>query len=355
MIRMNHLKSKLLFIIIAFSITFTLNTSYAQTPISLKLDTLQNVPPATIIWQKIYGGFADDRAFYAVPAADGYLVVGSTRSIVANTTVGWVLRLNSNGNAIWNETFLEGSGTEIRYAINLNDSFLLVGNEFLSTGVINGFVAKIDNQGILLWERLVGGGEVGKLFSAIANPDGFVLLGSSSYDTYGDSHAWIVKIDLQGNIIWNKIYGNATDTVARTGVLASDGAYMVAGFTDPRGESNYDFLLLKIDSGGNLMWNKTYGGTGSEEAHSMTKVSDGYVIVGDTQSAGTDIHALVIKVDFNGNVIWSETIGGKNADSPAYVTSSSDGGYLVAGFTFSFGAGNRDFWLFKISDSGQVL
>ncbi len=319
------------------------------------MNTLQNVPPATVIWQKTYGGSADNRAFYALPTADGYLVVGSTESIVANTTVGWVLRLDSNGNAIWNKTFLEGSGTEIRYAINLNDSFLLVGNEFLPTGAVNGYVAKIDSQGNLLWKIVIGNDEVDKLFSAIATQDGFVLLGSSSYDTNGDSHATVIKIDLQGNIIWNKIYGNATDTVARTGVLAPDGAYMVAGFTDPRGEGNYDFLLLKIDSAGNLIWNKTYGGTGTEEAHSMTKASDGYVIVGDTQSAGTDIHALVIKVDFNGNVLWSKTIGGKNADSPAYVTSSSDGGYLVAGFTFSFGAGNRDFWLFKISDSGQVL
>jgi hypothetical protein len=130
---------------------------------------------------------------------------------------------------------------------------------------------------------------------------------------------------------------------------------MIAGFTNPRGEGNYDFLLLKIDSSGNLIWNTAYGGRGTQEAHSMIKASNGFVIVGDTQSTGTNIHALVIKVDFNGNLLWSKIIGGKNADSPAYVTSSSDGNYLVAGFTFSFGAGNRDFWLFKISDSGQVL
>jgi hypothetical protein len=63
----------------------------------------------------------------------------------------------------------------------------------------------------------------------------------------------------------------------------------------------------------------------------------------------------VVKVDLNGTMLWAKTVGGKNVDSPSCITPSKDGGYLVGGFTFSFGAGNRDFWLFKIDDSGQVL
>ena len=87
----------------------------------------------------------------------------------------------------------------------------------------------------------------------------------------------------------------------------------------------------------------------------MAKASDGYVIVGDTESPQTNIDAWVVKVDFNGNVIWDKTVGGNNADSPSYITPTKDGGFLVSGFTFSFGEGNRDFWLFKIDDSGNVL
>ena len=129
---------------------------------------------------------------------------------------------------------------------------------------------------------------------------------------------------------------------------------MVAGYTNPRGENNYDFLLMQIDPNGNMIWNETYGGTGSQEASAMTKASDGYVIVGDTQSPNSNIHAWVVKVDWNGTMLWAKTVGGKNADSPYCITPSEDGGYLVGGFTFSFGAVNRDFWLFKIDDSGQV-
>ena len=130
---------------------------------------------------------------------------------------------------------------------------------------------------------------------------------------------------------------------------------MVAGYTNSRGDNNYDFLLMKIDPNGNMMWNKTYGETGSQEASAMTKAPDGYVIVGNTQSPDGIMHAWVVKVDWNGTMLWAKTVGGKNADSPYFITPSEDGGYLVGGFTFSFGAGNRDFWLFKIDDSGQVL
>ena len=129
---------------------------------------------------------------------------------------------------------------------------------------------------------------------------------------------------------------------------------MVAGYTNSRGDNNYDFLLMQIDPNGNMIWNKTYGETGSQEASAMTKAPDGYVIVGDTQSPDSNIHAWVVKVDWNGTMLWAKTVGGKNADSPYFITPSEDGGYLVGGFTFSFGAVNRDFWLFKIDDSGQV-
>ena len=130
---------------------------------------------------------------------------------------------------------------------------------------------------------------------------------------------------------------------------------MVAGYTNNRSEGNYDFYLLKIAADGNLVWNKTYGRAESEKAYSMAKAPDGYVLVGDVDSPQTATDAWAVMVDLNGNMVWNTTVGGKNADSPAYITPAKDGGYLVAGFTFSFGAGQRDFWLFKIDEAGQVI
>jgi hypothetical protein len=348
---------KIIATLLAILIILTISFSAAQTPTPLKIsdDSSASVLPANLIWEKTYGGSSDDRAFFAVPAGDGYLVVGSSRSIIANTTVGWVLKLDENGNEIWNKTFLEGFGMEIRYAVNLTDGFLLVGNQFLVSGGVNGYVAKIDNQGNLLWQTFLGGGSLNKLFSGIATTDGFVVFGLTQSNDNNSSVAWVAKLNGYGNVVWNETYGQPNETALRSGVLAQDGDYVVAGYTDLPNVHNYDFYLLKIHPDGSLVWNKTYGGVQSEKAYSMTKVADGYVLVGEVESQTTSTDAWVLKVDENGNKIWDRTVGGKEADSPAYVTQSKDGGYLVAGFTFSFGAGNRDFWLFKISDQGQVL
>ena len=154
---------------------------------------------------------------------------------------------------------------------------------------------------------------------------------------------------------WNKTYGGLTDDGVRSGVLAGDGDYLATGYTNPEGDSNYDFLLLKIDLSGNMVWNKTFGEAESEKAYAMAKAVDGYIIVGDAQSPNSGTDAWVLKADLNGNMLWNKTVGGKNADSPTCIALSKDSGYLVAGYTFSFGKGQRDFWLFKIDDSGQVL
>ena len=355
---MNQSKTvKIIVTLLAILIILTISFSAAQTPTPLKVngDTEMSVLPANLIWEKTYGGPSDDRAFFAVPAGDGYLVVGSSRSIAVNTTVGWILKLDENGNEVWNKTFLEGFGMEIRYAVNLTDGFLLVGNQFLASGDVNGYVAKIDFEGNLLWQTFLDGGSVNKLFSGIATSDGFAVFGLTQSNDNSPSAAWVVKLNGDGNVVWNETYGQPNETALRSGVLAQDGDYVVAGYTDLPNVNNYDFYLLQIQPDGSLVWNKTYGGIQSEKAYSMTKASNGYVLVGEIESQTTSTDAWVLKVDENGNKIWDRTVGGKEADSPAYVTQSKEGGYLVSGFTFSFGAGNRDFWLFKISDQGQVI
>jgi hypothetical protein len=343
--------------VLALLILLTNSLGASQNTRFLKIDDnkLVSVPPANVLWAKTFGGPADDRAFYSLPTNDGYLVVGSSRSIVVNKTVGWVLKLNLSGDFVWNKTFLQGWGTELRYAINLTDGYLLVGNEFFASGEVRGYVVRIDNQGDLQWMKVLGEDATGKLFSGIAANDGFVVFGLSSQSIGGGSSVWAVKFDVTGNMIWSRTYGLSVDSAARSGLLTQDGDYLVAGYSDSNGDGNYDFCLLKLNGNGDILWNKTYGGEGSQKAYSITKENDGYVVVGDIQLPNSTTDAWVLKVDPAGNVLWNKSVGGKDADSAAYVTTSRDGGYLVSGFTFSFGAGNRDFWMFKISNSGKVF
>ena len=144
---------KILILLLTVSIILTASISVIENSSPKINGTSVSVLPANVIWEKNYGVVGDDdRAYSALPVGDGYLVVGSSESNKTGVTVGWALMLDQDGNVIWNQTFLEGSGTELRVALNLTDGFLLVGNEFLPSGDENGYVAKINSQGALIWQ-----------------------------------------------------------------------------------------------------------------------------------------------------------------------------------------------------------
>jgi hypothetical protein len=344
---------------IAIAIVLTLVTATAQTSPSLAVENgaSVNVSSAQAVWAKTYGGAADDRAFCLLPVDGGFLAVGSSRSIITNTTVGWALRLDGDGNMLWNQTYLYHTsvGTEIRCAANLTDGYLLVGNVFQSTGDIDGYIAKTDLDGNVLWQRFVGGARTDKLFGGVLSDGSFYCYGLTYSYSEGTAVGWILRLDGDGTLMWNHIYGQGEDTALRSAVSAGNGC-LVAGYQDPSGTGNYDFCLYKVTADGNVAWNQTYGGDQSEKAYSITVASDdGYILVGDLTSPETSTDALAIKIDTDGHVVWRQQFGGSQADSPSHVTVAQDGGYLLTGCTFSYGAGYRDFWLTKLTGTGEVV
>lgn len=313
------------------------------------------VEPAKLIWEKTYGGSGDDRAFSAAKVDDGFLVVGSSKSLKVDETVGWVLRLNSIGEVVWNWTFSVEDGSEFRQVLSLTDGFLLVGNVFKLSGDVDGYVLRTDSEGRLMWNITLGSEGVDRLFSATETADGFVLAGLTSHTAEGVSSVWIVKISGNGSVVWQKTFHEGSESAGRSVVCDGDDC-LVAGYTSLDGSENYDFLMMKLNTLGEVVWNRTYGGLQSDKAYALTKVSGGFVVVGDTRSKGMgDNDAWVVKVDSDGDIQWDTTFGGKDYDSPTCVTISTDGGLLVGGFTFSFGNGKRDFWLTKLDGSGREL
>ncbi|XHH07905.1 MAG: hypothetical protein ACFCUE_10035 [Candidatus Bathyarchaeia archaeon] len=310
-----------------------------------------------MVWEKTFGGTADDRAFYASATDGGLLIVGSTRSITADQTVAWVIKLDENGNLLWNKTYPESSGSEFRYIINLQDGFLLVGNVFHSEGSVAGFVVKIDGQGNTQWSTTLGLEKINRLFSAVRAGDSFVLAGLTQTLDSAFADVWLTKITDDGNIIWNKTFSSPNDDAARSVAALNGSTFFVAGYTDTLGDGNFDFLLLKVDGNGNLLKNQTYGGTESDKAYAITPADDGFVVAGDTRSASAgDSDALIIKINQNLQQQWSRTFGGNGFDSPTYIKAlNDDSGFVVCGITFSFGNGLRDFWLFTIDNSGNQL
>ena len=160
-----------------------------------------------------------------------------------------------------------------------------------------------------------------------------------------------MKTDSNGNKVWGKFFGGPYWDVARSVQQTSDGGYIIAGSTMSYGAGAYDFWLVKTDSNGNKIWDKTFGGPYWDVARSVQQTSDGgYILAGFTMSYGAGPHsdAWLVKTDSNGNEEWNKTFGGPEEDAACSVQQTSDGGYIVAGWTESKGAGGGDAWVIKL-------
>jgi hypothetical protein len=185
---------------------------------------------------------------------------------------------------------------------------------------------------------------------------GFAIAGSTNSSGFGKSDFWLVKTDTSGNLQWNKTYGGAEKEGAYSIVQTDDGGYALAGPTYSFGMGNGDFWLVKTDANGEVQWNKTYGGTNWEEPRCMIKTSDGgFAIAGFTTSYGAGGRDFwLIKTDSNGNEQWNKTYGGAGNEEAYSIVQTVDGGYALLGTTLSFGAGWGDFWLVKTDSLGNV-
>jgi hypothetical protein len=185
---------------------------------------------------------------------------------------------------------------------------------------------------------------------------GYIVAGDKESFVAGYYDFFLIKTDANGNIIWAKTYGGTFNDYAYSVQQTSDGGYIVAGWTTSFGASNGDIFLIKTDANGNIQWAKTYGGGNYDGAFSVQQTSDGgYIVAGVTNSFGAgDRDLFLIKTDANGNVQWAKTYGGTSWDGAESVQQTSDGGYIVAGETSSFGAGSYDFLLIKTDANGNV-
>lgn len=258
-------------------------------------------------WLKIYGGPGDDVGNCVQQTSDGgFIVVGQTESYGAGLGDVWLLKVDANGDQVWDATF-GGSG----------------------------------------WDW----GE-----SVIETSDGYVIVGATeSVDAGYD--IWLIKTDQGGNMLWEKRFGEAYSEVGYCVRATSDGGYIIVGRADPGGQQLYDIWLIKTDQNGNQVWNRTFGGDGSDLPACVGETSDGgYIIVGETQSLGKGLtDAWLIRTDSDGQLVWDATFGGTNHDYGRSVYETSDGSFIIAGFTRSLGAGWLDAWLLKVDASGHLL
>lgn len=307
-------------------------------------------------WERVYAGADNDVGYSMVQTEDsGYAIAGWTFSLSPGSAQVWLIKTDSLGNMIWNKTY-GGTSQDTGYCVvETGDGYAIAGaSDSFTGGDSEVYLVKTDINGNMKWSKTFGGSNSDWGYSIITAPDGgYAIAATTASFGAGGLDALLIKTDANGNMQWNKTYGGGSNDYGRSIASSDDEGYAIAGYAASYGGSGFDGWLIETDANGNQLWNKTYGGISSDYIYSIVQTTDGYALAGHTRSfgAGTDDMWLV-KVDTNGNLQWQKTYGRSLSDHGYSLALSWDGGLIVAGQSPSF-SDSQDGWVVKTDIEGD--
>lgn len=315
---------------------------------------------AQTFFQKVYTTSPyDEEGLDVMPMADGgYLIAGYTTNTLINDIDLQMTKTDAAGNMVWRNTY-GGARPDFPYRMLLNSdgTYFVIGySQSYSAGDYDVFLIKLDGGGAFLWQKTYGGWGNDQGYEIIATNDGnYMIVGNSNSAAMADQDVYLVKIDPAGNKIWDKYLGGPANDFGNSIKQTPDGGFIVMGMTFGAG-ANGDAYMLKTDAGGNFSWSKNFGGGLYDEGVFITVNGDGTMVfaIRDSSNVGNDIDVRVIKTDAGGNVLWNKSYGGSKKDTPKMVQATMDGGYVVAAITRSFNLVNPDMWIVKLDANGDT-
>ena len=268
-------------------------------------------------------------------------------------------RVNVEGDIIW-EQDMNFSQTDKAYdLIRCTDgSYLMVGQRTSSSdGSSDVSLIKTNSFGILEWDFEYGDEQDDIGYSVYQTFDGgFIVCGSTVSPNTGFNYVYLLKVNSNGLEEWSESYGGEGDDYGYSVLQDSDSGYIVAGVSRSSGDPNGNGFLMKTDTDGNKIWSKSYGGNSAEIIYDVNSTSDGgFILTGHTNSYGNGANdAYLIKVNSNGETEWSQTFGASGTDYGRSGSQTVDGGYLITGYSDSFGDGGFDAWWIKVDPNGNL-
>jgi len=312
-------------------------------------------------WERTYGGSSEDEGWSVAQTSDGgYIVAGRTESFGAGLLDVYLVKTDTVGDTIWTRTY-GGSGDDLGFSVaqTSDGGYIVAGlTESFGAGDYDVYLVKTDSVGDTIWTRTYGGSDDDFSYSVAQTSDGgYIVAGRTESFGAGLLDVYLVKTDAEGDTIWTRTYGGSDYDGGYSVAQTFDGGYIVAGYTYSFGAGGCDVYLVKTDAEGDTIWTRTYGGSSWDNAFSVAQTSDGgYIVAGRTYSFGADEpNVYLIKTDAVGDTIWTHTYGGSEYDRGESVAQTSDGGYIVAGQTYSFGAGGSDVYLVKTDALGDTI
>ncbi len=316
----------------------------------------------SVVWAKTYGGTKDDEATAVALAPNGdIIVVGYTYSFGAGDGDVWVLRLDADGNVKWQKTY-GGKYRDEANAVALapNGDIIVAGwTDSFRAGYADAWVLRLDSEGNVKWQKAYGGSYYDGAYAVALAPNGDIIVAGWTLSFgAGGSNVWVLRLDENGNIRWQKTYGGSGDDEAYAVAVANNGDIIVAGYYGANwGGSGGDVWVLRLDSEGNVKWQKTYGGGSDDEATAVALAPNGDVIVaGYTYSFGAYGDAWVLRLDSEGNVKWQKTYGGSSTDVAYAVALAPNGDIIVAGFygATDWDGSGGDVWVLRLPSDGNL-
>jgi hypothetical protein len=312
-------------------------------------------------FEKVFGGANEDHGLSVQQTFDrGYIIAGTTGSYGAGSSDVYLMKLDSNGNFKWRNTF-GGANIDWGYSVQqtADSGFVIAGftNSF-GHGGYDVYLIRTDSIGDTLWTKTYGGTNWDFGYSVSQTSDGgFIVAGGTYSSGNGNEDVYLVKTNASGIVQWDTTYGGAMEDVANEVKQTTDGGYIVTGNTKSFGAGGTDVYLLKINPSGDTSWTKTFGGTNEDEGNSVCQTSDGGFIIGgasNSWSAG-NYNQYFIRTDMNGDTLWTKLWSGTTDRVVQNIKTTSDGGYVSIGWASGEGAGGKDMLFFKWTSGGWPI
>ncbi len=321
--------------------------------LSLLLCSLSHAQPG---WERTYGGTGDDEGQFVQQTSDnGYIIAGFTNSFGHGYDV-YLIKTDASGDTLWTRTY-DANGEDYSYSVQqTSDSgYIIAGFASYYSDV---WVIKTDASGNTLWTRNYGGADMDVGYSVQQTSDGgYIIAGATFSYGAGIDDVYLIKTDSSGDTLWTRTYGGIDYDGAYSVRQTSDSGYILTGWTESFGAGRNDVYIIKTNASGDTLWTRAYGGTSWDDGYSAQQTSDGgFIIVGLTGSFGAgSFDVWLIKTDAYGDTLWTRTYGGWNREQGFFVHQTTDGGYIIAGYTGTYGAGGYDLYLIKTDASGDTL
>ncbi len=309
------------------------------------------------MWTKTYGGSGEEYGVGVTQTTDdGYIICGYTKSFGASGKDIYLVRTDLSGNVMWSKKYASAGEDIGNNVLQTNDGgYLLTSSSTIAgAGNYNAYLIKTDANGDTLWTRYYGGAmEDDGNFVQQTQDGGYILTGTTLSFGAGNEDIYVVKTNATGDTLWTRTYGGPQGDYGFSIRQFDNGEYMLTGVTSSFGAGSYDSYLMKLDINGNVLWTKVYGGTNWDSGFSFRQTSDnGFIVLGQSFSFGVNSDLYLIKTDASGDTLWTRSYGGNGYEFQSCILQTSDEGYLISAAEESFGAG-RNIYLIKTDSMGN--